>query len=237
MKVENIEALEEPPPFRQSLVLLLSFWLLPIWCFSWAIAGVLTLPASSSYYLCLCSFTCIAFFSAVLSVIRHSTIQAYSYTSYYWVTWVIVIVFAPELDNIYYTSYDWFAQFVTNESVVYSMAYIVAYYLIPAMSLLFLGQIRWEYYASYHDAVDWASILVDNTAFIVALLTWDSSLSDTGWLFISICVCLYYVIPRKCYKRLATKLSFSKHSASVARTTRKSFTVLSLRGCPPPKTD
>lgn len=231
MKPENIDALEEPPPFRGSpICLLLSFWLLPFWCFSYAVSTVLKYPAPHFWLAAAMSlFVYTILMATMMNIIRHSSIFEYSFTGYYWISWIITIVFAPGLDSLYYAASDWQVAFLPNSNIMPTVIYGGIYYLLPACSLVFLGQMSWEYYSSYQGHVDWASILVDNTPFVAAVITWDSSLSDTGWLFISITAYIYYLIPRGYYSKLALKFSSAKLSSEVGNTTRKPFNVFNIR--------
>jgi hypothetical protein len=232
MTVDNIDTLEEPPPLRRQLLLLLSFWILPFWCFSNAVAGVLALPHSFwrlEFTLVLCLAGFMGMLSWMLSTIRHSSVSDYSFTGYYWITWMIAVVFAPGLDSLYYAAIDWQVAVLPNDTIMPVVIYGGIYYLLPASSLFILGQMSWEYYSAYDSSVDWASILVDNTTFVAALLIWDASLSDSQWLFTTISGYLYYLLPRAQRNNFATKLSCAKRSSSVASTIRKPFTVLAKR--------
>jgi hypothetical protein len=177
----------------------------------------------------MCLLAYILLMASMVRIIRDNSIFDYSFTGYYWISWIIIIVFAPGLDSLYYAAIDWQVAFLPNNNIMPTLIYGGIYYLLPACSLIFFGQMSWEYYSSYHGYVDWASILVDNTPFVAALLTWDSSLADTGWIFISICAYVYYLIPRGYCSKLALKFSSAKLSAEVGNTTRNPFKVLSLR--------
>ncbi len=199
MTLESIDPIEEPPPFRQNLLLLLSFWLLPFWCFANAAADVLALVhplwrLELTVFICVSSY--IGLLSWMLSTLRQSDITQYSFTGYYWIMWMVVVIFAPGLDNLYYAAYDWQVSTFPDNTLMPTVIYGGIYYLLPACSLLLFGQIGWEYYASYNIYDDWASILVENTTCVAALLTWDSSLADSQWLILTMSGYLYYLLPK-----------------------------------------
>ncbi len=232
MTFESIDALEEPPPLRRTLYLLLSFWFLPFWCFANAVGNVLLLShplwrLDLTVVISLLGFLGLS--GWMLDTIRHSCPTDYSFTSYYWITWMIAVVFAPSLDTLYYAASDWQMAAMPEDTVMPVVIYGGIYYFLPGLSLFFLGNISWEYYASYNYSVDWASILVDNTTFVAALLTWDASLADKQWLFITLSGYLFYLLPKAQRDNLLKKLSCTESSSKVALTTRRPFRLLSRR--------
>lgn len=199
MTRESIDSVEEPPPFRGKILLLLSFWLLPFWCFAHSVADVLALFHSLwrlELTVLICMMGYISLLSWMLSVIRETEITEYSFTGYYWVMWMVVVIFAPGLDNLYYTVSNWQMLRFPDSTVIPTLIYGGIYYFLPACSLLLFGQIGWEYYASYNIYDDWGSILVENTSCVAALLTWDPSLADSQWLILTLSGYLYYLLPK-----------------------------------------
>ena len=244
--LESLDALEEPPPFRLTdLTALLGFWLLPFWCLSQAISNLFVFlwPFSNSLLLLLLILL-ISLMTVVILGIKKNLTQTFDYacTSYYWMAWMICVIVAPELDDLYYAMIDAKLNLDLNlglnginQDLFSGIIYSIVYHILPALSLFFIRRLSFGSYNAYYyppSISSFTAILVENTTIIAALLIWDPGLSDDTWIFCTLSSVLYYILPHpqrsKANQRnnLATKLSWAKPSSGVASTTRNPLTVL-----------